>query len=185
MGVQNYANNYLQENPQVVEKYNSPSEIIIRKEKLQTSSVTAWLRGAGAPEELAVYIRNKLFQDVSYWESIPLMPKAAEILEKLCKRHDVFIATSVFLANSEPCMIGKPRWIKKYLPFFDIQKLIYTHFKYNLRGDCIIEDVISQVLPFRGMKIIMSYPYNLYNDTYENQIIRVENWEQIERLLLL
>lgn len=187
--VEVYANKYLEEKRKTIKELfgKVPESIQVNRYALKSSSTTSWIRREGTnnelPEELAVEIRDELFHDINYWTNIPLMNGAYEIMEKLCRRHDVFIATSVFLANSEACMLGKPRSIKKSLPFFDIQKLIYTHFKYNLKGDCIIEDIISQVLPFNGMKIIFDYPYNRI-ESVENQIIRVTYWKELEALLL-
>jgi 5'(3')-deoxyribonucleotidase len=129
-------------------------------------------------------MRLKLYHDVYYWETLPFFDRNTErVFKWMNENFEVRIATSAFLSGAEECYVGKIRWIKRNLPWYDIGKVIYSHMKYDLRGDVIIEDVPSQVEKFIGNKIIMNAGwnenFNLENDT----LYRAFCWNDIKKIL--
>ena len=160
--------------------------IVIEREKLISNRTIPWLIDAGIPKGLATGVRNDFSGSLEYWvEYIPIADGAYDIMKYLCKHHQVHIATSVFLINGiglEPynCMKGKAIWLKRNLPFYNIENTIYTNFKYNLIGDVLIEDAPQQLDGFRGRKIVRDYPYN--RDFKEAE--RFVEWSEIETILL-
>jgi len=160
--------------------------IIMDKEKFTSNSSVSWMVSAGISKKEAIRIRANFFHNETYWSDwIPIAVDAREVMEYLCKKHEVHIATSVFLAETPACMVGKVEWLKRNLPFYDIRNTIYTHFKYNLIGDILIDDVLTQLISehgeeFPGLKITIDYPYNRTNNKY---IKRAKNWKEIYDLL--
>lgn len=159
------------------EKITGKKLHMLKPEELETDSTIQWLRSAGLEEDEAIDTRIKLFNSVEYWENIPFEKDALSVFKYLYDNHEVYISTSAFLSDSEACYVGKVRWVKKNLPFFNLRRLIYTHAKYNLVGDYIIEDIPSQTVMFKGTPIIFDRPYNRSFPSRLNY--RVNSWKEI------
>lgn len=127
-------------------------------------------------EKLGSILKNKCYNDVDFWSTIPPMPNAVENFKYLIEKgNEVYIATSTFNTKSEAVLVGKLRWIKKYLPFFDVGNISYLHFKYKLIGDYMIEDSIFEMERFLGKTIAINWPYNQEYKAY----LRVNGWDDI------
>jgi len=126
----------------------------------------------------AVLLRYMIFKDITFWENISFNKDAYEYFKKLYDNpnFDVYIATSVFLSCSDEVIIGKKNFIQNNMPWFDLKKLIYSHAKYKLHGDFMIEDVPSQLKEFNGTKILFDQPHN-QGDFPE--MIRVKDWKEV------
>lgn len=143
-----------------------------------TNSTTNYLEACGMTHNEAVLARQYLFKSKYYWENIPFIKDAYEVFKWLYDKHDVYIATSVFLSDSNECIIGKLKFVENKLPWFDRKKLIYSHSKFMLRGDYFIEDVWSQIEKFNGTRILFDRPYNRNVEPD----IRVYSWKEIKKV---
>jgi 5'(3')-deoxyribonucleotidase len=104
--------------------------------------------------------KYQIFNTPGFWENIPIYNNAAKVMEKLNKEHDVFIVTAPW-TPAEGCYLEKKKWVEKYLPFFDIDKIIYTKHKYLLNGDIIIDDCPEHLINNRcRWQIKIWYPFN-------------------------
>tara|TARA_Y100000310_G_scaffold342237_1_gene444462 strand:+ start:945 stop:1526 length:582 start_codon:yes stop_codon:yes gene_type:complete len=140
----------------------------------------SYLEAAGMLKNEAVWMRQILFNTQDYWETIPFEENAYDVFKWMYENFDVYIATSAFLSEADECILGKVRFIENTMPWFDMKKLIYSHAKYNLKGDYIIEDVPDQIQKFGGKKIIFDRPYNRWYE--EKDAIRVTNWWEIKSI---
>ncbi|MHA1989030.1 MAG: 5' nucleotidase, NT5C type, partial [Promethearchaeota archaeon] len=142
---------------------HTTADIKLRRPKkgaVFTNSTTSYLEACGMTHNEAVLMRQYLFKSREYWENISFVKDAYDVFKWLYDIHDVYIATSVFLSDSNECILGKLRFVEKKLPWFDRSKLIYSHAKYRLSGDFFIEDVWSQIETFNGTRILFDRPYN-------------------------
>lgn len=114
----------------------------------------------GTDIELEKLKKFKIFNTPGFWESIPIYENAANVMKKICQKHDVFIVTAPWISNIK-CYEEKRLWIEKHLPFFDVSKIIFTKYKHLLQGDIIIDDCPENIINSECQwKIKMSYPYN-------------------------
>lgn len=93
-----------------------------------------------------------------------LKPKSnnLEVFEELYKseKYDLFIVTYVNMEYPK-FWIDKLRWIKKYMPYFPIEKVIATRHKNAVWGDYLIDDGPHNISEFNlGQGIIYDMPYN-------------------------
>lgn len=175
-----------------MERYiNDKYQFPVDKNKIEDYSITRWIRNFGYSQEQAKQMKYEIFQSLDFWESLDVKggEETVDIFEWMYKNHEVYIATSVFLSQSEACYIGKPRWIKKNLPFFHISNLIYSHVKYYLRGDMLVEDHAGQIMKFQGIQALIDGPYNRYYEPQGNvtergyPFYRVKSFRQIRDII--
>ena len=81
-------------------------------------------------------------------------------MEKLYKEHEVFIVTAPW-TQAVSCYNEKRKWVEKHLPFFNIDRIIFTKYKYLLDGDIIVDDCPEHLINNRcKWKIKFWYPFN-------------------------
>lgn len=120
-------------------------------------------------------VMAKIFNTPSFWRTIPLIEKAYEGLYYLNTSFDTWIATSPW---SEENKKDKLYWVSKKLPFFDVNKVIFSHKKWELDGDIIIEDKPQTIRECNkiGMKTICKF--QAYNaDEFPN--VFMYSWNEI------
>jgi 5'(3')-deoxyribonucleotidase len=147
------------------------------KDGLIDYHLTDWfVKNNLATEVEAKAMKEEIFNDENYWASIPLFLNAADVLEKINKEHELFLASDAITVYNDVCMTGKKKWLKRFLPFINTAQLIFIKNKSMLVGDYLIEDVVEQVMNFKGTKVLFDYHYNR---NYKPDF-RVFNWKQIE-----
>ena len=123
--------------------------------------LTEWfVRNGYATELEAIAMKEILFNDVNYWESIPLLYGARQTIEDLNKEAEIVLATDLITIRSDAPMIGRKRWFQRNFPFLNLNQLYYISRKSDLIGDYLIEDVSEQIEGFAGKRILFDYPYN-------------------------
>jgi 5'(3')-deoxyribonucleotidase len=149
--------------------------------EVESDLTNVWLELAGIDKDKAAELRLRIFHDAFFWETLPFYDfHAYGVFKRLYEKHDVYIATSVFKTNSEECYVGKVRWIKRNLPWFDVSKIIYSHQKYLLRGDVMIEDSLSQLELFQGNRIVMNAGWNTTYKISSYKSFFANNWVDVE-----
>lgn len=106
----------------------------------------------------------------------PPIPGAIRAMAELCTKHNVYIASSPYLSNPQ-CEHDKREWLRTYLPFVDQRNVIFTHKKFLLDVDILLDDKPKTIKGFnktvrKGKAICFAQPWN------EGVEPRVSSWEE-------
>jgi 5'(3')-deoxyribonucleotidase len=108
-----------------------------------------------------------------FFEDLPLMPGAQDVLQSLSARYEIFIATQ---AMSVPNSLGpKYRWLQRHFPFIPPTNYVFCGNKSILRADYLIDDLPRNLQRFEGHGLLYTAPHNKNVTGYT----RVDNWEQV------
>jgi len=108
-----------------------------------------------------------------FFEDLPLMPGAQEILRQLSARFEIFIATQ---AMAVPNSLGpKYRWLQRHFPFIPPSHYVFCGDKSILRADYLIDDQPRNLLRFKGEGLLYTAPHNLAI----KEFVRVSNWQEV------
>lgn len=108
-----------------------------------------------------------------FFEDLPLMPEAQEVLKELSSRFEIFIATQ---AMAVPNSLGpKYRWLQRHFPFIPPSHYVFCGDKGILRAEYLIDDQPRNLLRFNGDGLLYSAPHNLTVTGF----VRVNNWQEI------
>lgn len=149
--------------------------------QIDTESYVEFIMKYGFSKEEAEYIKFHIYGMRDFWETIPAHDGALYVVSNLFNNklkcgYDIFIATSVFNTKSEACYCGKISWIKERMPYFSTLNVIYTHYKYNLKGFLLFEDLPQQLAGFDGLQVLFRKPYN---ESYKEEAdYVVDDWYQ-------
>lgn len=109
-----------------------------------------------------------------FFEDLPLMADAQEVLRDLTEGFDVFIATQ---AMTVPNSLGpKYRWLQRHFPFIPPQNYVFCGNKSILRADYLIDDLPRNLERFEGQGILYTAPHNV---TATGDFVRVNNWREV------
>lgn len=116
---------------------------------------------------------RELLHAEDFFEDLPVMPDAPEVLRDLAGRFEVFIATQ---AMSVPNSFGpKYRWLQRHFPFLPPTQFVYCGDKSILRADYLIDDLPRNLLRFAGTGLLYSAPHN----QAANGFTRVADWREV------
>lgn len=129
-------------------------------------------------------------KDRSFYEGATLFEGCYEVLEKLNKKYDVYIVTA-YLWNDVIDVSGdnlrnKYYYLREMLPFISPNKYIFTTNKNLLKFDIRIDDKLENISG-ADTKILFTAWHNrdLSDDELRSKnVIRVNNWDDIEKILL-
>lgn len=133
----------------------------------------------------------KFMEDKSFYDDVPLIDGAYDVLEKLNKKYDLYIITSYIYSGSEPDISAnnlkyKYEYLKNKLPFISPEKYIFITNKTLIKSDIAIDDRIDN-LTSADKKILMTAWHNRdikESELNERNVIRVSSWKEIEKELL-
>lgn len=106
---------------------------------------------------------------------------ALEVFERLYKS-DLFEMYIVTAANPT-CVAAKVEWIKEYMPFFPVDRVMVCQRKYMIKGDFLLDDGMHNIEDFKkagGIPIIFNRPHNRDGG---KGILRVNGWKEFEKLI--
>jgi len=113
-----------------------------------------------------------------FFENLPIMPDAQEVLAALAKVHEVYIASS---AMEFPNSLGaKYRWLRRNFPFLPPTHFVFCGDKGILQADYLIDDLPRNFRRFTGQGILFSAPHN----ANENGHRRVRSWREVAGIFL-
>ena len=145
-------------------------------QEFDESLTTADLSGKGLWEVTPLDRRQQLraFLDAEdFFEDLPLMPGAQEILKALSARFEIFIATQ---AMTVPNSLGpKYRWLQRHFPFIPPANYVFCGNKCILRADYLIDDLPRNLERFEGHGLLYTAPHNKNVTGFT----RVDNWQQV------
>lgn len=119
-------------------------------------------------------VRLRAFLDAEdFFEDLPLMPGAQEVLGQLASRFEIFIATQ---AMTVPSSFGaKYRWLGRHFPFIPPTHYVFCGTKGILRADYLIDDLPRNLQQFQAKGLLFTAPHNLGVDGYT----RVDGWAEV------
>ena len=137
-------------------------------------------------KEWQTYFENKNVYDYTY-----ILPNAYDVMEKLSKKYELYIVTAyIFKDNkwkSAEHLKNKFNYLMKTFPFIKPEQYIFTSSKEIINCDVRIDDKTSNLKGNSETKLLFSAYHNkdISNKELEKEnIIRVNNWKEIEKVLL-
>ena len=110
-----------------------------------------------------------------FFEDLPLMPGAQDVMRSLAQHHEIFIATQAMVV---PNSLGpKYRWLQRHFSFIPPTHYVFCGNKSILRADYLIDDLPANLKQFEGKGLLFSAPHNLATTGFE----RVNGWPDVER----
>ena len=135
------------------------------------------LAGKGLWEHTPAERRQQLraFLDAEdFFEDLPLMPGAQDVLAALSERFEIYVATQ---AMTVPNSLGpKYRWLQRHFPFIPPQQYVFCGNKSILLADYLIDDLPRNLERFQGTGLLFSAPHNL---SVTGNFTRVNNWPEV------
>ena len=125
-------------------------------------------------------IMNTICIDMSFWDTIPPIPGAIEVLRDINKKHEIKIVTTPW-KDDEKFRINKIKWMKKYFSFIGRNQIIFSNKKWEVPGDVIIEDKPETIVNSNEFMYTLCHdqPYNKNcNPDY-----RFSNWNVVPGIL--
>ena len=108
-----------------------------------------------------------------FFEDLPLMAGAQEVLKQLSSRFDIFIATQ---AMAVPNSLGpKYRWLQRHFSFIPPTHYVFCGDKCILRADYLIDDLPRNLLRFEGQGLLYDAPHNHGATGF----VRVKDWQEV------
>lgn len=152
-------------------------------------------------EQISTYYLQELIADqkIHFWEWVkekdfykdaPLFKDSYEIINKLNEKYDVYIVTAYLWKDtidiSGENLRNKYNYLKNNLPFITPEKYIFTTNKNLMNFDIRIDDKLEN-LEGASIKLLFSAWHNKNLDEEvlkQKNIIRVNDWSDIEKILL-
>jgi 5'-nucleotidase len=117
---------------------------------------------------------REILHSEDFFEDLPVMPGAQEVLRELTTRFEVFIATQAMSVPSS--FAAKYRWLQRYFPFLPPTHYVYCGDKSILRADYLIDDLPRNLTRFQGTGLLYTASHNLGVSGFT----RVENWSEVQ-----
>lgn len=123
---------------------------------------------------------KKVFTYLTYdfFRGLPVKKDSQEIVKKLSKIYDVYIATSA--TKIPDSLKAKVEWLNEHFPFISADKIVLCGDKSVIKADIMIDDGVHNLKAFSGEKILFDAPHN--RDC--NEFTRAKNWNEIKNILL-
>lgn len=108
-----------------------------------------------------------------FFEDLPLMLGAQQMLKQLSSRFEIFIATQ---AMAVPNSLGpKYRWLQRHFSFIPPTHYVFCGDKGILLADYLIDDMPRNLMRFQGQGLLYTAPHNHGATGF----VRVNNWQEI------
>jgi len=120
-------------------------------------------------------VRQTIFEIPGFWSSIPVYDDdMTDVVEQFYNEYDMYICTTPWHGYTE-CCSEKIQWVKKHLPFFDIDKMIFMKRKNMVVADLLIDDSPEVLETSSTDNLIIDFPYNRHIEGP-----RVKTWKEIK-----
>ena len=131
------------------------------------------------------------FDEINFYNYATLMDDCYSVLKELSSKYQIYICSTFTwkdaLEKSSYHLKNKYDYLYKNLPFIDPNNYIFMTNKNLIRTDVRIDDKIENLKNGR-IKLLYTAWHNMdYSDEYlkKKNIIRVNNWQDIRRILLV
>ena len=116
-----------------------------------------------------------------FWDTVRPRQDAMLYIKKLVDEgHHVCICTA---SDYRTLVYKYEAIIEKYFPYLTWDNMIILKVKQMLKGDYLIDDGVHNLIGGEYKKILMSRPHNGNFDAEGNGMIRVNNWEEIYKII--
>lgn len=134
----------------------------------------------GLLEEEAFPNCIKHLETRGFFRTIPVMKNAQDTLRRLNEKFEVFVVSA---ATEFPFSLEeKYFWLEENFPFLTWEQFVFCGDNKVVKGDIMIDDFIQNLDSFQGRTILFSQPHNCNLNEHLHE--RVENWKDLENLLL-
>lgn len=117
-------------------------------------------------------------QSDDFFEDLPIIPGSQDVLRRMSRRYEVFIATA---AMAFPSSFGaKFRWLRRHFDFLAPYNFVFCGDKSILHADCLIDDMPRNLAAFRGEKILFTSPHNVNIRDFR----RADSWQDVAQIFL-
>jgi 5'(3')-deoxyribonucleotidase len=148
-------------------RYNKAFDEAITPQDLQGRGLWEY-----APEDRRKPLRDFLDAE-DFFEDLPLIEGAQEVLLKLSERFEIYIATQ---AMTVPNSLGpKFRWLQRHFSFIPPTNYVFCGNKSILLADYLIDDLPRNLQRFQGTGLLYSAPHNMNTTDY----VRVNDWSEV------
>ena len=122
-----------------------------------------------------------VIMDDDFWETVEPIPNASDVIKSFIdKGHTVYIVTATPYQSIKAKM---DKVLFRYFPYLSWENVIITSNKQLLKADILIDDGVHNLAGGEYMKILMTAPNNLQYDAEKNGMIRVKDWNEIDRIV--
>ena len=129
-------------------------------------------------------------KDRNFYEGAILFEGCYDVLRKLNDKYDLYIVTA-YLWNDVIDISGdnlrnKYYYLREMLPFINPNKYIFTTNKNLLKFDIRIDDRLDNIMEADTKILFTAWHNRDLDDKFleDNNVIRVNSWDDIEKLLL-
>jgi 5'(3')-deoxyribonucleotidase len=119
---------------------------------------------------------QQLVHTEDFFADLDVMPGAQEVLQRLCREHEVFITTAAMEVPKS--FDAKYNWLRKHFSFLSPMNYVFCGAKYIVAADYLIDDNSHHFKRFRGEGILFDAPHNRHVTGYR----RVMNWHEVGEL---
>lgn len=133
----------------------------------------------------------QFFEEKNLYEYVDLKDNVQEVLEKLSKKYDIYIATSYVFRDdkkiSGKVLKDKFDYLYKNFPFINPEKYIFITNKEIINADIRIDDNIEKLKGNAKIKLLFTAYHNeniTKEELEEKGLIRVNNWKEVEKILI-
>lgn len=147
---------------------------------LKVDDITSYNIESALPEQFQ-WIVDAGFRDSKMWKKVKLLPRCAEIIEKLYKEgYEIWFATSSLPENMRKKIKHLARNMQFFPEHYVWQHTINIQDKYLLNVDVLVDDCLKHAIhPDRlYWSIIMDYPWNRLSESIE-RTVRAYDWDWI------
>ncbi len=143
----------------------------------------------GPQEKIQEFYEYYLTQD-GYADAV-IFENAKEVLEKLSEYYDIHLCSACVMygveRRSAKLFKDKFEFLMREFPFLDPEKIIFTNTKNIFKADVQIDDRLQNLMGDVKLKLLFDAYHNRKitdDELSKNNVIRVKNWKEIEKLLL-
>ena len=136
-------------------------------------------------EEFWNYVKDR-----NFYEGATLFEGCYDVLRKLNDKYDLYIVTA-YLWNDVIDISGdnlrnKYYYLREMLPFINPNKYIFTTNKNLLKFDIRIDDRLDNIMEADTKILFTAWHNRDLDDKFleDNNVIRVNSWDDIEKILL-
>lgn len=120
-----------------------------------------------------------IISDEEFWKRVKPVPGAPEALKRFIDSgHEVYVVT---VTPHEQVKSKMENVLFKYFPYIDFNHVIITSRKQLLKADVLIDDGFHNLVGGDYHKILVDAPYNREFDEKSEGMLRVFNWDEIEK----
>jgi 5'(3')-deoxyribonucleotidase len=157
---------------ELLARYSREQNIALTKQDIQGK----WLWQVLPPKGQEL-IDSYLLSD-GFFEQIPVIEGSQEVLLRMSRRYQIFIATAAMAFPSS--FDSKYRWLRRHYDFLSPQNFVFCGDKSILHADFLIDDMPRNLASFQGEGILFSAPHNVNTTGYR----RVSNWQDVDAMFL-